>query len=117
MACCGLRQAISDRFFEKSEILIVMIVEAFLAHKFPEPFDEIQIGRIGRKKEYFNVQASSFVQDVLAPLVPGIIHHQGDWSLQTQCGDFFQQLAYTLRIDVGVIGDRDQLRVGGIKSS
>ena len=54
----SLRQTARNGLFEEGEVLIVFIIETFLANKFPEPFDQIEIGRIRRDKEDLNVQTS-----------------------------------------------------------
>ena len=40
-------------------MLVIFVIETFFANKFPEAFDEIEIGGVGRKKKDLNVQASS----------------------------------------------------------
>ncbi len=55
----SLRQTVRDSVFEEGEVLIVFIIETFFANKFPEPFDQIEIGGVRREKEDLNVQASS----------------------------------------------------------
>jgi len=45
--------------FEEREVLIVFIIKTFFTDKFPEPFNQIEIGRISREKENFNIQTGS----------------------------------------------------------
>ena len=54
----SLRQTTRDSLFEKREVLVIGVIETFFANKFPEAFDEIEIGGVRRKKKDLNVQTS-----------------------------------------------------------
>ena len=47
--------------------------------------------------------------DFLSGREPSIIHNKRDGVVQAKSCDFFQELAHAHRIDVGVIGHRDEL--------
>jgi hypothetical protein len=54
----SLRQTARESMLEEGEVLIVFVVETFFANKFPEPFNQIEIGGVRREKEDLNVQTS-----------------------------------------------------------
>jgi hypothetical protein len=99
------------------EVFIISRIETFLFHEFPQSFDQIEVGRVRWEKEDFNIQTSSNILDILTPLIPSIIHNERDGDLEPESSYFFQELAHTHRIDVRVIGHRDELMGHGIECS
>ena len=51
----------------------------------------------------------------LTHLIASIVQHQGHWDTQSQCGQFMEQRAYTLGIDVGGVGHQNQRMRNGIE--
>lgn len=102
---------------EQCKVLIVCGIQTFLFHEFPEPLNQIEIGRVGRKKEEFDIQIPGFLHHQATVLVASIIHHECDWSLQAQQGDLLQERAHAERIDVALIGHGDKLMGDGIQGS
>jgi hypothetical protein len=51
-----LRQAIDNGLLEQRELIVIFRTQAPLFNKFPEPFNQVQVRRIRRKKRQFNFQ-------------------------------------------------------------
>ena len=45
----SLRQTSGDSLFEEGKVLVIFVIETFFANKFPEPFDQIEIGGVSRE--------------------------------------------------------------------
>lgn len=93
MTTSGFRQTGSNSLFESLKVSIISRIEAFLFHELPQPFDQIEIGGVRWEKEDLNIQTSGNVKDILASLIPSVIHNKGDRVLQTKCSNFFKQLS------------------------
>ncbi|HWS83676.1 MAG TPA: hypothetical protein VN207_05395 [Ktedonobacteraceae bacterium] len=59
MGTRGLGQTARDSILKELEFLVVFPIETLLLDEFPQTFDEIEIGRVWRDKQDFNVQTSS----------------------------------------------------------
>jgi hypothetical protein len=57
---------ILDDLAKGREVRVVAIVEALLFDEFPEPFDEVQIRRVGGQIQQLNAQALGQLSDGLA---------------------------------------------------
>ena len=51
----SLRQTTRDSLFEERKVFIIFVIETVFANKFPEPFNQIEIGGVRWEKEYFNI--------------------------------------------------------------
>ena len=51
----------------------------------------------------------------MAPLISSIIHDHRDWRGEPKPSDFFQEFAHACRIDVAVVGHRDELVSDGVE--
>ena len=69
-----------DGSAEAAEILVVFVRQALLFCELPHPFDQIEIGAVGRQEKQFNIQFGSVRLDRVAVLVTGVIHDEADWN-------------------------------------
>ena len=86
----------------------VLGIQALLFDEFPQPFQQVEIGRVGWQKTEFDLQAGRGGELPGSLSVAGIVQHQRDRHAEVKISQLIQQLADTLGGDVGVIGDRNQ---------
>ena len=110
-------QAADNGVSEAAKFGIVSGIKTLFFDKFPETLDQIKIGRIRRQKKQFDFERGRQILDDLGSLIAGIIQNQGDRRLEIETGDFPEQIADALTVDVGVIDDGDQFVSHGIQSS
>ena len=97
-----------DAILEGVEVVIVGAVQYLLFDESPQPFDQIQVGRIGRQVKEFDAWFVGFVGNRLAFLVSGVVQHQSDRVASARIGigicNFVEELAKHPLVDIGVVG-------------
>ena len=95
----------------KVEVSVVLGIQALLFDEFPQPFNQVEIRRVGRQKTELDLQAGRGGEYHGAFLIAGIVQHQRDRHAEVEVSQLMQQLADTLGGDVGVIGHRNEFGV------
>ena len=100
-----------DAILEGVEVIIVSAVQNLLFDEPPQPFDQIQVGRIGGQINEFDALFLGLVGNRLAFLVSGVVQHQSDRAAGARIGvgNFVQELGKHPLVDVGVVGHRNGL--------
>jgi len=102
-------EAAVDRVAEIGKCVVVASVKDVSFDELPEPFDQVEVGRIRRQELQLDVERRRQVDDQRAVLIAGVVQHQGDWSLQAKGRDFAQQFAHRVRRHGAGGGDADEL--------
>ncbi len=92
-------------------------VKALLLDEFPPALDQVEMGRIGRQKEQFDVKMGRQGLNESAALIAGVIENQGDGCLEIARAEFSQQLAHAFGIDIRIIRHGDHFQVERIDSA
>lgn len=116
MGGMGLRQAIGDGGFEGLEVIVVFAIEALLFDKLPQALNEVQIGRIAREEEKFDIQRRRQRHDDLTSLITRVVKDDGDGDGKASAGDAVKQIANAVGVNVGIVGDQDEFMRDGVKS-
>lgn len=111
------RQTVLKSPLEQLKVFIIGRREAFFSDEFPQAFNQIEIGGVGRQEEDFDQEGSSPLQHEPTVVIAGIIHHQGHRGGEAEGGDLFEQFAHTGGVDVAVVGHRDELMGDGMQGS
>lgn len=111
----SLVQAGRDGVFEDREILVVDRVQALLFDEFPQSLNEIEVGGIGRQIQQFDAEGCGQIKHQMTLLVARIVEDECDRDIQAQRRNPAQQFANAVGIDVGVVGDHDQLMGDGVQ--
>ncbi len=99
----GLMQAGGDGLAKLGKRGVIAGIQTLGFRKFPQPFDQIEIGRIGRKKQQLNTEAGGGVEDILAALIAGIVQDEGNGPVGELLDSFLEQLDDGVGIDVSCI--------------
>ena len=83
----------------------------------PEPFDQIQIGRIGREEHQTSVQLDRQCWYDLVPLITRVVEDNGDRPGETRGGHLAEQFAHGVGVHHGRIGNGDQSSRDGVPSA
>jgi len=92
-----------------------MRIQTFLFHKLPYPLDQVEIGRIRWQERQFYIQTSGFIHDQSTSLTASIIQNDGDGYAYVTHRNLFQEHAYALSRNVGVISDCDHFMRNSIQ--
>ena len=103
-----LAQTVGDGRLEGGKVSVVLGIQALLFDEFPQPFNQVEIRRVGRQKTELDLQAGRGGEYHGAFLIAGIVQHQRDRHAEVEVSQLMQQLADTLGGDVGVIGHRNE---------
>jgi len=103
----GLAQAVGDRGFEGGKVGVVVGIPALFLDELPEPFDQIEIRRVGGQEAQFDLQLGGGSQDQGAFLITGVVEKHADGCTQAERRPLVQQDADRFGGDVRVVGDRD----------
>ena len=68
----------SNSLFEQIEVSIVFRIQTFLLDKLPQPFNQVEIRRIGGQIEQVDFQQGGCGPDEPTFLITDIIKNQGD---------------------------------------
>ena len=100
---------VENGFFEVWKRGIIAGMQAAFFHQPPEAFDQVELRRIGRQKQQFDVQVGGGLLHQPATLVPSVVQHHRDRHGQAQRRQLVQHPADVLAVDIGVGGDGEQL--------
>ena len=104
---CGFNE-VENRGFEVLKGGIIASVQAAFFDQLPEPFDQVELGRIRREKQQLDLESSGGVLDQPTALIAGVVQNDGDRNRQGQLGQLAQQPTDAFAVNVGVGGDGDQ---------
>ena len=110
-------QTVLDRLFEQSKVLVIVRIQALFSDEFPQAFNQIEIGGVGRQKQEFNPESSRLLHHEPTALIAGIIHHHSHRGGEAQGGELLEQFAHAGGIDVAVIGHGNELVGDGMQGS
>ena len=108
---CGFNE-VENRGFEVLKGGVIMGVQAAFFHQLPEPFDQVELRRIRREKQQFDLQGGGGVLHQPTALIAGVVQNDGDRNGQGQLRQLAQQLTDTGAIDVGLGGGNGDPFVG-----
>ena len=80
----GLSKTSRDSIFESVEGIIILGVKTFLFDKFPQPFNQVQIWRVRRQEQQFNIKYVSHIHNQVTTLVASIIQNKGNRVIREQ---------------------------------
>jgi hypothetical protein len=102
-----------ERFFDGRLKLtkrrVIATVERSTLGELPQPFDQIQVRRIGGEEQQGDPQLLRQLLDRRIALVTGVVEYHRDRSRETNCGDLSQEFAHCCGVDDRRIGHGDQL--------
>jgi len=101
----GLRQALNNGGFECREVGVIGGVEALLFNELPQSLNQVQVGRIGRKKTQLDLQACRERHHLGTALVAGIVQDDGERDPEIEGGQVPQERTDLRRRNVGVVRD------------
>ena len=84
------RQTVLDGVLEQLKVLVIFRIQALFADKFPQAFNQIEIGRVRRQKEDFDPQISSLGEHEPTALIARVVHHDRDRCLQSELSDLLK---------------------------
>jgi len=113
----GLSQAGVNSGCEGTEVRVVLGVQALLFDKLPQPLDEVEVGRIRGQEQQLDPQLLCHGLYERTALIAGIVQHHGDRHAQGERGQAMEELADTLGVDVGGVGDRDDFMGQGVEGA
>ena len=87
-------QAAINGLAEFGEGVVVSGVEDISFDEFPQSFDQVEIRRIRRQELEFDIECRRQIYYQSTVLIAGVVQHQRDRSLQSECCDFMQQFAH-----------------------
>jgi|SRR3954451_16491623 len=94
---------------EVCEIFIMLGIQTLFTDEAPETLNQIEIRRIWRQEQQFDVQLCGPLSHSFAILIPRIIEYERNWRDKIQLGKFLEKFADTFCINVGLVRDRDKL--------
>jgi len=101
-----------------SEVLkggIITGVQTVFLHQLPEAFDQIELRRIRREKQQFDIQVLRGVLNQVTALIARVVQNDRDGHGQVLCRQSVQQPADMLAVDVGIRGDGDEFMGHGVQ--
>ena len=90
METCRFGQTALNSPPEQLKVLVIFRIETLFSDEFPQAFNQIEIGRVGRQKENFDPQSGSLGLHEPTALIPRIVHHHGDGYLQAELSDLLE---------------------------
>jgi hypothetical protein len=95
---------------------LILAVKRSPLDELPQPFDQIQVGRVRWQKQKRDSQFARQRLHERVPLVTGVIQHHCDRADQVLRSDLPQQLAHRVGIHHGCVGHIDQFSRHGVPS-
>ena len=113
----GLRQTVGNGLLEVVKVSVIRRIQTGLLDKLPHALNQIQVGRVRRQVQEFNLERGGQGRDQLTFLVAGVIQDQGNGHPQVQRGELTESLTHRARSNVGVVRHRHQLVGNGVQRS
>lgn len=110
-----ISQALADGLGEAVEVGVVFGVEALLFDELPEPFNEVEVGRVGGQEEQLDAQGGGVLNHDVTALIAGIVQDDGEGEVQTEGGQLREEFTDLRGSDIGVVGHRDPLVGDGVE--
>ena len=103
----GLRlsQPLRDSGFARGEVRVIRGVEALFFDELPQSFNQVEVGRVRRKKTQLNLQAGGESHNLRTALIASIIQDHRDGDAEVERGKLPQEGTDLGRGNVGVVGD------------
>ena len=109
---CLVGEVVKTLLDGRVELVVLVVIggtQAVALDELPDPFDQVQVRRVRRQVQHFYVQLLRQVCHQRALLVCRVVQYKGyRHSWDCCCRHDSQQVAHRMRIDVTVIGHRDQ---------
>jgi len=96
---------------------VVFAVKSLALDEFPQPLNQIQVGRVRRQVQQCDLQFRCQCLDRGVSLILRVVQHERDGALQSTAGDFTKQLTHRVRIDNRYVGHGNQLSCHRVPSS
>ena len=109
MFLVGFVQTRLNRLFEVGEIRIMLGIQALFPNETPKTLNQIEVRRIWRQEQQFDVELICQRLNDLTMLIACIIQDKGDRNAEVQVCDLLEQLTDTRRSNVTFVRNRDQL--------
>jgi len=90
-------EATVDRVAKVGERIVVAAVKDIAFDEFPEPLDQVEVGRIRWQELQLNIERRREVNDQRAVLIASVVQHESDWSFPAEGRDLVEQFAHRVR--------------------
>ena len=74
----GLSKASRDSILESVAGIVILGIKTFFFDKFPQPFNQVQIWRVRRQEQQFNIKGVRHIYDQATTLVASIVQNNGN---------------------------------------
>ena len=105
-----------DGLLEPSEVGEVFVRQGLLPDELPDPFDQVQVGRVGWQTDQADVVDLGHGPDKRGVLVAGVVQHDVDRFVRMGESDFVQQPGHGFVVDRFGGGFPDQPVTDGVDS-